>query len=237
MYDIQNARRRDGDAAGERSDRVDEILSRPRLGHGESDPLPESFEDYDEYPEQPDELTTPEARQFVIELFASPLVSSIDDAIAETTPATGDSQIVREWREAFLKAVELFGGESPEGSDEAEQRGADSRLAELVGDYPEDMRTPSNPLVVSRLYAGHGLSTDEIADVFSDDSEKRIKPDQIRAVLRNVGLVEATENEDSEPSHKLGGTSLNFSESGNVGANINTEAVARDPTVTVERDE
>ncbi|ELY80200.1 hypothetical protein [Natrinema pallidum] len=237
MYDIENARRRDGDAAEDRSDRVDEILSRPRLGYEESDPLPESFEDYDEYPEQPDDLTTPEARQFVTELFASDLVNSIDDAIAETTPATGDSQIVREWREAFLKAVELFGGESPEGGDERNENDADSRLAELTGDYPDDMVTPSNPLVVGRLYAGLGLSTDEIADVFSDESDRRVKPDQIRATLRNTGLITATENEDSDPSHKLGGTSLNFSESGDVGANINSEAVARDPTISVERDE
>ncbi|MGB9962389.1 hypothetical protein ACOZ32_09300 [Halobacterium sp. MBLA0001] len=138
MYDIENARQRDGDAAEDRSDRVDEILSRPRLGYGESDPLPESFEDYDGYPEQPDDLTTPDARQFVTELFASPLVTSIDDAIEETTPAANDRMIRREWREAFIKAVELFGGESPEGDDERDENDADSRLAELTGDYPDD---------------------------------------------------------------------------------------------------
>jgi len=32
MYDIESARQRDGDAAADRSERVDEILNRPRLG-------------------------------------------------------------------------------------------------------------------------------------------------------------------------------------------------------------
>jgi len=233
MYDIQNARQRDGAAAKNRSDRMDEILSRPRLGYEESDPLVGS--EYEEYPEQPDDLTTPEAREFVTELFASPLVSSIDDAIRETTPAANDRHIAREWRDAFEKAIQLFGGESPNGGDDYDEDYAESRLMELTADYPDDMVTPTNPLVISNLYAGCGLSTDEIADVFSDNSDRQVKPDQIRRVLRNVGLIETTENEDSEPSHKLGGTSLDFSESGNVGTNINTEAVARDPTVSVER--
>ncbi|PAU83524.1 hypothetical protein CK500_08380 [Halorubrum salipaludis] len=235
MYDIENARQRNGDAAEDRSDRIDEILNRPRLGYKESDPL--VGDNYDEYPEQPDDLTTPEAREFVTDLFGHDLVSSIDDAIAETTPATGDRMIVREWREAFEKSIQLFSGESPDNDDEREQRLTDERLTELTDDYPDDMVTPTNPLVVSNLYAGLGLSADEIADVFSDDSNQRVKPEQVRRVLRNVGLIEATENDDNEPSHKLGGASLNFSESGNVGTNIDTEAVARDPSVTVERDE
>ncbi|MDL0120382.1 hypothetical protein PNQ29_11695 [Halobacterium salinarum] len=235
MYDIQNARRRDGDAAEDRSERVDEILNRPRLGYEEGDPLPESFKDYGGYPEQPNDLTTPDARQFVTELFASPLVTSIDDAIEETTPVANNRLIRREWREAFHRAVELFGGESLDGDDERDENDADSRLAELTGDYPDDMVTPSNPLVVSALYAGHGLSSEEITEVFSDDSDRQVESDEIRATLRNAGLITATESTDSEPSHKLGGTTISFRDGGNTGVNIDSEAIARDPTISVER--
>ncbi|MGB9962388.1 hypothetical protein ACOZ32_09295 [Halobacterium sp. MBLA0001] len=98
----------------------------------------------------------------------------------------------------------------------------------------DDMVTPSNPLVVSALYAGHGLSSEEIAEIFSDDG-RNVKPDEIRATLRNAGLITATESEDSEPSHRLGGTSMSFRDSGNTGVNINSEAVARDPSISVER--
>lgn len=234
MYDIQNARQRDGDAAENRSDRIDEILSRPRLGYDESVPLPESFEDYDEYPEQPDDLTTPEARQFVNELFASPLVSSIDDAIAETTPANDDSMIARDWRDAFEEAIQLFGGDRHDSGEDYNEPDAESRLAELTGDYPDDMVTPSNPLVVSNLYAGCGLSIEEIAEVYSDDGQN-VNVEQIRATLRSARLIIETEGEDSEPSHRLGGTSMSFRDSGNSGVNINSEAVARDPTISVER--
>lgn len=235
MYDIENARQRDGDTAEDRSDRVDEILNRPRLGYNESDPLPESFEDYDKYPEQPDDLTTPEARPFVTELFDSSLVSSIDDAIVETTPAAGESMINREWRDAFEKAMQLFGVDVSEADDERDESDADSRLAELTGNYPDDMVTPSNPLVVSNLYAGLGLSTNEIADVFSDESDTRVNPNQIHATLRNAGLIETTEREDAEPSHRLGGTSMSFEESGNVGVNVDMDKVAKDPSISVER--
>jgi len=242
MYDIQNARQRDGESAENRPEHVDEILNRPRLGFGESDPL--VGDSYDEYPEQSDDLTTPEARQFVTELFASPLVSNVRDAVEETTPATGDSQIVQRWCEAFERATELFDVETPEdteGDDDSDEHTADSRLAELAGDYPEDMRNPSNPLVVSNLYAGRGLSVEEIVEVFSDDSDTRVKPERVRGVLRSTGLIRATESEDSDPSHRLGGASVELSDepspSGNTGVNIDSEAVARDPHITVERDE
>ncbi|MDL0145305.1 hypothetical protein [Halobacterium salinarum] len=234
MYDIENARQRDGDAAEDRSDRVDEIINRPRLGYGESDPI--VGDDYSQYPEQPDDLTTPDARQFVTELFSSPLVTSIDDAIEETTPVANNRIIHREWREAFLKVVELFGDERPEDSGERDQNDDDSRLTELTDDYPDDMVTPSNALVVSNLYAEHGLSTEEIAEVFSDDG-RNVKPDEIRATLRNAGLIQANESGDAESSHKLGGTSISAHDSGNTGVNINSEAVARDPSISVERDE
>lgn len=237
MYDIESARQRDGDAAEDRSDRIDEILNRPRLGHGESDPL--VGDDYSQYPETPDDLTTVEARQFVVGLFEHDKVNSVRDAVEETTPATGDSQIVQKWRDAFERATELFEVETPDGDDAPDENDADSRLAELAGDYPEDMREPSNELVVSALYGGFGLSTEEIAEVFSDDSDTRVKASQIRRVLRSAGLITATEGEDSEPSHRLGGTSFQLSDdpspSGNSGVNINTEAVARDPHITVER--
>lgn len=235
MYDVESARQRDGDAAEDRSERVDEILTRPRLGHGESDPL--VGDDYDEYPEQPDDLTTPEARPFVSELFASPLVSNLRDAVEETTPATGDSQIVQKWRDAFERATEVFGVETQGSDDERDERATDDRLAELTPDVPDDMVTPSNPLVVAHMYAD-GLSCDEIAEVFSDDSDTRVKASQIRRVLRSTGLITAG-GEDSEPSHRLGGASMSLrdtpSPAGNSGVNINTEAVARDPNVSVER--
>jgi hypothetical protein len=233
MYDIQNARQRDGDATGNRRDRVDEILNRPQLGYGECDPL--VGDDYGEYPEQPDDLTTPESRQFVTELFEHDKVNNLREAIEETTPATGDRYIVAEWRDAFERATELFDIDTSDDTESDEQR-ADSRLTELTEDYPNDMVTPSNPLVVSYLYAECGLSTEEIADVFSDH-KRSVSPKQIRAILRNAGLIEATESEDSEPSHKLGGTSMNLRKSGNTGVNINTEAVARDPKISVERNE
>jgi len=112
-----------------------------------------------------------------------------------------------------------------ETSDGDDERATDARLAELTPPVPDDMVTPSNPLVVAELY-DRGLSTDEIAEVFSDDSDTRVKASQIRRVLRSTGLVQGPSKSDGR---ELGDLLVNLSD------DINTEAVARDPHISVER--
>jgi len=218
MFDFKKARRRDGEADSDRDDWIDETVEIQRLGYNNGDPLADR--PYSEYPEQPSDLTTPNARQFVATLFEHPKVGSIRDAIEETTPATGGDMIVRDWRNAFERASELFGLEVTETEDTE-----DDRLDELVGDtFPEDTVDPSNPLVVGYLYAERGLSTDEVADVFGGCSGG-----QVRSVLEGVGLVSKADEHDGRPIDDI----LVDVPEGNVGTDIDTEAVANDDTIAV----
>lgn len=223
MIDIKSARQREGKKAEDRDERIDTILNRPRLGHGKSDPL--IGDSYDEYPEQPTDLTSPASREFVTELFAHDNVESIEDAIAETDP-TNNSHVAKKWREAFEKASELFDVDIPEGADHTEET-TDSRLAELVGDWPRDMWSASNPLFISYLFADLGLGCGEIADLLEPHTDGFVHVATIEDVLRNCGLLDGTTLEEEKDNYdgKLGGTTVNF----------NPQAVAESDGVTYEK--
>jgi len=226
MYNFESALQRDGEPADERPDHVGEILNRPRLGYGEGDGI---VDNYDAYPEQPDELTTPQYREFVTEIFSHPLVSSIDDAVDEVTPKSDRASLMR-WVRAFENATELFDVEITDNGDAKRE----SRLTELVGDkFPDDIVEPSNPIVVGYLYAELGLSTDEIADVFSD-SEGSTSVSQIRRVLGDSGLIEYESNDPTDRDDlRLGGSTVETKERG---GNFNREAVEESSAVTIERE-
>ncbi|OYR82986.1 hypothetical protein DJ84_09065, partial [Halorubrum ezzemoulense] len=102
MYDVQNARERDGDRAEDRSDRVDELLNADRLGYGEGDPL--AADSYDDYPDDPAQLSAPKWRDWVEALLSHPAVNSYSDAVAEATPSE-DQVSVKKWTQAIQYAA------------------------------------------------------------------------------------------------------------------------------------
>lgn len=206
MYDVHNARERDGNRAENRSERVDELLNADRLGYGEGDPL--AADSYENYPDEPAQLSAPKWRDWVEALLSHNRVNSYDDAVAEATPST-DQVSVKKWREAIqnaanaaqLDAADLFNRDG-----DGERDTSEDALTVLTEAWPDDAVRSDNPLVVANLYAGRGLSTAEVAGLF-DCSE-----DHVRGVLRQCGLLEAAENGRTDPKRvkdiRLGGMSV-----------------------------
>jgi hypothetical protein len=205
-YDVQTARDRDGDPAEDRPDRVDELLNADQLGYGEGDPL--AAHSYADYPDDATQLSAPKWRDWVESLLSHDRVNSYDDAVEEATPAT-DQITRRKWREGIqnaASAAQLDVGELFDYGDDGEQDATEDALTALTESWPDDAVRSDNPLVVAELYAKDGLSTAEIAGLF-DCSE-----DHVRGVLRQCGLLEATENGKVDPRRekdiRLGGTTV-----------------------------
>ncbi|PSP79517.1 hypothetical protein BRC81_04700 [Halobacteriales archaeon QS_1_68_20] len=106
MYDVREARDRDGDPVEDRSERIDELMRSDRVGYGDGDPL--AADSYSNYPDHPTELSAPKWRDWVEVLLSHPAVGSYDDAVAEATPAS-DQVSVRQWREGIQNAANAAG--------------------------------------------------------------------------------------------------------------------------------
>jgi len=206
MYDVETARDRDGDRAEDRSERVDELLNADRLGYGEGDPL--AADSYANYPDEPTQLSAPKWRDWVEALLSHPAVGSYSDAVAEATPSR-DQVSAKRWREAIQNAAgasQLDAGELFDLTDDGEQDATEDALSALTEQWPDDAVRADNPLVVANLYAGRGLSTAEVADLF-DCSESHV-----RGVLRDCGLLSEADSEQVDPKRekdiRLGGTTV-----------------------------
>lgn len=206
MYDVATARERDGDRVEDRSERVEDLLNGDRLGYGEGDPL--AADSYQNYPDNPTQLSAPKWRDWVEGLLSHPTVGSYSDAVAEATP-TADQVSISRWREAIQNATntaQLDAGELFDLTDDGEQNATEDPLSVLTEAWPDDAVRSDNPLVVANLYAGRGCSVGEIARLF-DCSE-----DHVRGVLRQCGLLEGAENGTVDPTDvkdlRLGGTTV-----------------------------
>lgn len=206
MYDVETARDRDGDRAEDRSERVDELLNADRLGYGEGDPL--AADSYANYPTEPTQLSAPKWRDWVEALLSHPAVGSYSDAVAEATPSR-DQVSAKRWREAIQNAAgasQLDAGELFDLTDDGKQNATEDALSALTEQWPDDAVRADNPLVVANLYAGRGLSTAEVADLF-DCSESHV-----RGVLRDCGLLTEADTEQVDPKRekdiRLGGATV-----------------------------
>lgn len=160
---VEACRERAGNADSSRPEEIDEALDRPRLGHGEGDPL--VGESYSGYPSDRD-LTDPKWREFLIELLSHRAVNSWQDASEELSISAGSIQNAAEVY--GIDADELLGGEEWQPQDQ---------LKSILGHAHVD---GTQSLVVAELYVA-GLSVAEIAEV--------TEAQNVTDILKNLGLL------------------------------------------------
>ncbi len=219
--DFEAARERDGSAADERSDRIEELLNSDTLGFESGDAL--AAESYQAYPSSRAELSAPGYGEFLESLLGHHLVTDWDDAIDEIAHV-GDSLTRRKWKQTLQSAAQGAGLEAEAllaADDGAEQHGSEDALAVLTEGVPDDAVRADNPLVVVTLYR-EGLATAEVADLL-DSSEA-----QVRGTRRRCGLLEHAENTTRDPKResdiRLGGTTVeNRDAGGSSGLTVRTQ--------------
>ena len=192
MFDGDALRRawsRNGAAADDRSAEVEEILS-PQESVGFEEGLPLLDCDYDEYLSHGD-LLRPAARQPLATLADHELVTSLEDMARELAARS----------ETVEKALRLHDIEEPSGFDVDVDT---SRLDALMGQIPDRMKNPDNPLLVGTLYVAKGLSIEEICQVMNEATEDRVTVTEsdIRQVLVDAKLIEGVTSAEAQRRRK-----------------------------------
>lgn len=168
--DLRRAWSRSGDAADDRPEEVDDIMS-PQETVGFEEGLPLLDMKYQDYPRD-DELLRPAAGYALAALAEHELVTSTEDLAREL----GSRE------EKVEKALDLHGVDEPEGFDVAVDT---TRLNAFMGDVPERMKDHDNPLVVATLYVEKGLSVEEIRDVLAEATDDNVTVSE-RAVKQTL---------------------------------------------------
>ncbi|WP_225336650.1 hypothetical protein [Halomicrobium urmianum] len=182
---LTEARQRDGEAAEDRPEEVDRVVT-PKERVGYEHELPLLDREYSEYPGG-QELLQPDAEGILRNLKEHPRVTSTEDCADELGTTV----------EMVEKAAELHGIDLPEGGgfDVSIDR---SRIDTLLGDeWPEDMRSSDNQITVSALYL-KGLSLFEIATVLEDDGERNVREEELKQILIDAGLLEGLSSDERE---------------------------------------
>jgi hypothetical protein len=225
---VEGAQSRGGDPATDRPDRIEQALNRPEVGYGEGEPLVANR--YSQYPDKPEQLTEPKWGSLVEDLLAHPLVRGYSSAVDELTTAQDGER--DKWRESVAAAASAYDLDAPELFERGAGQSREDPLVAILGYQPSEDMTDS-PLLVGELYC-LGLGVSEICQVLEDREGA-----QVRDALKDLGLLQGRtqEQEREDASDRLGGTTMDFRESGDVnpGVNINSEAVAEDPNISVER--
>ena len=180
---------RDGDAAIDRKDEIDAVLTRPQLGYRNGSPL--AGVSYNAYPTEQD-LADPEFGPFLETLADSPLIGGADDMVKELTAVSNDAMLA-DWLESVERACEIHGIDvSGLETDEI-----DSPLETILEhDIPDSVLTSDNTLLHAELYVA-GLSTEEAADILTEQCETSVSANEVRNSLTHVGLVQGSGNDDS----------------------------------------
>lgn len=189
--DFEAARQRDGSAADDRPEFVEDALSPDeKLGYGKE--LPLVGESYDEYP-QGNEVLFPQNAEFVEELLNHDLVNSFDDAAAEIKG--GKADVLEQAADLFdVDANDVFGGQRRGASDDTELERGEIRLFGETLDV-DCFRDPihQDSRLLSHLYVELGMSVEEIATYLQANSQGvSIDEHKVRRGLIDVGLVEGT---------------------------------------------
>lgn len=233
---VEAAQERGGGPAEDRPEGVDDTLNRPELGRGEGNPL--VADTYRTYPDAPEQLANPKWGTLVQDLLAHPLVGGYEDGVAELTGAN-DTSSRKRWRDALEDAADTFGlkaGELFDQGREDREGGREDRLTALLGyEPPADVVGADNPVLVGELYLA-GLSVAEVCEVLGDHCEG-VREGQVRDALRTVGFLEgATRDEQRDTFEdndgRLGGVSVSTED--NPGVDVDDEAVATDPNISVQ---
>jgi hypothetical protein len=237
IYDgetVENARERDGEV-GDRNSEIDELLEWEQLGYEVGEPL--AAVSYSDYPDSPEELSSPKWAELIERLFTSPAVNGYDDAVEELTPAIGDHLIVRDWREALQAGAQTAGIDAGSLFAEGNERdcgGPRTALNALTDDLPRYIVDENNPLCLAYLYIEKSLAVGEIATIFETQEN------QVRRRLHDIGLV--VSREDKPEGNTADDLLVNPPEDGseipeNPSVNVNSEAIVADENVTFQKGE
>lgn len=242
---VRECRERDGDAADDRPPEVDDRLApEEELAYGEG--LPLVGDDYQSYPDSPEELALPEWREFVHELASHELVNGYDDMVEELTPSSSRPTL-HDWLNAVERACDLFGVDMSEAFDtdtDAERDdsdGDDDTLDLITTTVPADLANDAetNPLVVGHLYA-LGLSVEEIGSYLADElgRDTAVNTRQVRDTLKRVGLLGGRTRDERERERKRRGPGADeLNRNGATTTEIERERdeqTGRSPLTTVE---
>lgn len=203
---LRRAWSRDGAAADDRPEEVDEIMAdRETVGYEEGLPLLSCK--YDDYMTG-DSLLRPAARDALETLAEHDLVADVEDMAHELHSPT----------ETVKKALELHGIEEPSGFDVSLDT---DRLHALV-DCPDRMKNPDNPLVVATLYVEKGLSVSEVRDVLDEGADDNTAVTE-RAVKQTLVDARVIDGQTSEQRERQWKQSRGDVTQGSRGRTINSE--------------
>lgn len=181
--DIRAGRKRDGEQAQDREDRVEEILSeKERVGFGTEKPLLER--EYEAYPDR-DELFRPSNNDVKV-LAQHDYVNNAEDIAKELNVS----------EETVEKVANIHGVDLPdEDSSDIEV----TRLEKLVGnDLPSEMVSHENPVCLTVLYLGYGLSIDEIVTIFNEEDNRNVTAKAVRQSLVDCHVIKGKTTQELE---------------------------------------
>jgi len=188
---IEAAQQRDGQAADDRGDEVDELLNTNTLGYRDGDNL--VGDSYEIYPDNKADLTNPNGmKEFLESLFSHNLVTSYDEAITELTAGTADIHR-RNWKESLKNATRIFDINAEELFQETndDDNDEDTLTALLEYEVADDV---ADDLLIAELYVEAALSASEIADVL-ETKEKHVMDR-----LKHVNLVNGKTTQEQKES-------------------------------------
>ena len=188
---IEAAKQRDGQAADDRGDEVDELLNTNTLGYRDGDSL--VGDSYEDYPDNKADLTNPNGmKEFLESLFSHNLVTSYDEAITELTGGTADIHR-RNWKESLKSATRIFDINAEELFQETndDDNDEDTLTALLEYEVADDV---ADDLLIAELYVEAALSASEIADVL-ETKEKHVMDR-----LKHVNLVNGKTTQEQKES-------------------------------------
>lgn len=192
---LLEAQQRDGEAADDRPEYVEDALTMPRrVGYREGLPLvePEGGLDDDtrlgddvgplyEHYKRGDSLLRPDAGSFVRRLFEADAVESVADAAEELN---SDPETVR--KATNLHGVDLpteGGADDAETVEELELPSGESLPLALLTDPPH-----RDKLVLAQLLSA-GMSVDELARYLSNELDERVTASEIRQAAEDAKLL------------------------------------------------
>jgi len=216
---VESCRDRDGRPKEERASRIDDALSRPKLGHRNGEAIVDGYE-YEQYPSR-DELSQPQWKGFLRDLFAHYLVGSYEDAANELTGVTGSH--FSKYVDALRTASDLFGLDANALFNAGDAPDAD-RLTEILDAKPADaVISADNPTLCGQMYAlGMGIAgINEILSDYVDHITEEIVRDCLKRCALIRGEVEANVDRSKSMSMedydtRLGGTTITTDETGDI---------------------
>jgi len=188
---IEASQQRDGQAADDRGDEVDELLNTNTLGYRDGDNL--VGDSYEIYPDNKADLTNPNGmKEFLESLFSHNLVTSYDEAVVELTAGTADIHR-RNWKESLKSATRIFDINAEELFQETndDDNDEDTLTALLEYEVADDV---ADDLLIAELYVEAALSASEIADVL-ETKEKHVMDR-----LKHVNLVNGKTTQEQKES-------------------------------------